>query len=264
MSKRQIHPTGVETFAACGEAYRRRYIEGERTPPAAAMVVGTAVDRSVRENLSHKIETGELLEAEAVEQMARDTLECEWGRGEVLLDEGESKDGAVDKAVGLAGLHRSALAPVIQPVSVARKCVIEVPGYDFQLAGEIDIQEANAIRDTKTKKTSPQADMAHDSLQLTAYFAFVRVVDGKGPAKVALDVLWQTPKRKESHFRVLESTRTVEDEIAFLERVAVMDMAIKAGVFHPARQDDWRCSAKWCGYFGTCKYARKPQTVTVT
>ena len=261
--KLQIHPSGVETFAACGEQFRRRYLEGERIPPPSAIVVGIAVDRSVRANLSHKIATGYLLEPEAVKQAARDSLERQW-QGEVLLEEGEKKSDSVDKALGLSDLHHRGIAPLIEPTHVARSMVVDLVGYDFQLAGEIDVQEGNrVIRDTKTKKVSPPRTMAHDDLKLTAYSLFAKVIDGKAPDTVALDVLWRTPARKEDKFVTLPSGRSDADHAAFLERVSEMDRSIKAGIFHPARQDDWRCSAKWCGYFGSCRFARRPQSVAV-
>lgn len=263
MTKPQYHPSGLETWSACGEQFRRRYIEGEKTPPPAAMVVGCAVDRGVRADLGHKIETGELLPTEAAKDAARDALESEW-QGEVLLDEGESKGSSIDKTVGLAGLHHSEIAPALEPTHVARKCVLEVEGCGFQLAGEIDVQEGSkSIRDTKTRKRPPVVSEADNSLQLTAYSLFAKVADGRPPDFVALDVLVETPKTKKRKTVILRSTRDQQDYQAFLNRVAIMDDAIKKGVFHPARQDDWRCSEKWCGYFDTCRYARSPKTVSV-
>ena len=51
----------LEMLSKCGEQYRRRYIEEEIIPPAVAMLVGRSVDKSVDENLIHKIQTDELL-----------------------------------------------------------------------------------------------------------------------------------------------------------------------------------------------------------
>ena len=259
----QYHPSGVEKFFGCGEAFRREIIEGERNAPSAAMVVGTAVDRSVRENLEYKRQYGELLEPENVKAEARDTLEALWD-AEVLLDEGETKDSSINKAVGLAGLHHEKLAPIIQPVHVARKWVLDVAGYPFQIAGEIDVQEPEDIRDTKTKKQAPPADMAHDDLKMTAYAMAAEKLDGVRPKAVKLDVLWETPKKRDRKFRVLESTRDERDYQAFLNRVVLMHSSIQAGIFGAAEQgNNWRCSEKYCGFFRTCRYARQPKSVAV-
>ena len=100
-----------------------RYIEGEIIPPAVAMLVGRSVDKSVDENLIHKIQTDELLSLEHVETIARDQVSNEWNSSGIQFSDEEIEKGiaavrgeATDKAVRLAGLHSQELAPEINPV----------------------------------------------------------------------------------------------------------------------------------------------------
>ena len=98
--------------------------------------------------------------------------------------------------------------------------------------------------------------------KLTLYA--LRGCTGVRPKAVKLDVLWETPKKRDRKFRVLESTRDERDYQAFLNRVVLMHSSIQAGIFGAAEQgNNWRCSEKYCGFFRTCRYARQPKSVAV-
>lgn len=265
----QLHVTALSMMQGCGEQFRRRYIEGHKIPPGVRMIVGKATDISITANLSNKIATGELLDDEVVSDIARDALNREWDAEGVALDDDEAGKGiaavrgeAVDKSIRLAVLHHEVAAPKIKPTAVQRAFAIDVPGYGIELAGTMDIQEGlDCVRDTKTSAKSPTADAAHDSDQLTMYALAGQVLDGVAPKRVALDFLvdLKTPKAV-----TLESTRDASDFSVLLSRVENAAMAIQKGVFVPARQDDWRCSQKWCGYWHSCRYARRPKTVAIS
>lgn len=264
--KPQLHPSGIVMFGKCGEQFRRRFIEGEIKPPSARMVVGSGVDRGVTANLRNKIATGELLPEEQVLDVTRDALAHEWEKGVELsageVEEGEAKtkDEAVDKAVRLATLHARALAPTIEPIHVQRQFVIELPDLPFDLAGTLDIQEISRVRDLKTTAKSPDAAAAEVSIQLTAYALAIKVSDGESPREVALDYLVDLKKPKAT---TLVATRTDDDYLALLHRGEVIAQAIEADIFPPAAADSWVCTERWCGYYRTCRYVRKPVQITV-
>jgi hypothetical protein len=54
-----------------------------------------------------------------------------------------------------------------------------------------------------------------------------------------------------------KSTRTVSDFQVLLRRVEVAAKALQVGIFVPARETDWWCSEKWCGYYPECKYVKR-------
>lgn len=253
----QLHTTALNM--ACGEAFRRRYIEGEIIPPGIAIVVGIATDRAVSKNLEHKRDTRELLPVEAVADSARDSLNNVWDSSAVKLEPEEleiglkaAKGQAVDKAVRLSVLHATDKAPEIEPTHIQRKWSLELPGYPMDLVGTIDIQEgSHSIRDTKTTAKSPPAEAAEKSLQLTAYSLAVRVIDGAAPERVALDYLIDT---KTPQAKTLEATRGAADYKALLARVETLTLAIERGVFLPVSPDHWQCSIKWCGYAPSCRF----------
>lgn len=267
--KFQLHVSGLNLLSRCGVAFERRYILGERTPPSASMVVGTAVDRAVRRNLQHKIDAKTLMQLGDVQDTARDALNDEWANGIRLSEDdaeevGQSKGDAVDAAVDLAGYHHTAAAPMINPTHVARSWTMDVEDLNIQLAGEIDIQEGlAAIRDTKTSGKSPVKNAADISLQLTTYALAVRQMDGEIPKKMALDVVVRTPKRHDLKLVQLETKRNWRDLNHLAERVYRTANLLERGMFTPAPVDAWWCSQKYCGYWDSCKFAARPSSVTV-
>lgn len=266
--KLQLHATGLESLARCGVAWERRNIRGEKIPAGARAAVGTAVDASVRRNLQNKVAVGAPIELDEAKSIARDTLSAEWESGVRLTEEDmedavSNRDKAIDMSVNLSAFHHETVAPSIQPTHVARRWVLDVDGADIQIAGEIDIQTATAIRDTKTSGKSPVKSLADESLQLSVYALAVRQLDGKLPETVHLDYLVQTPKRGDTKFVPLSSVRTIEQLSPVLARIEQMDSIIRSGLFTPAPIGSWWCSARYCGYFDTCKYAARPVSVAV-
>lgn len=277
--KTQLHPSGMEALAKCGIAYERRYIQGEKTSASARMAIGTAVDRSVRMSVKGRIpeaehyrQYSELPHAVSLEEardIARDALVSEWEHG-VRLTEEDTEEGltqakGIDTSVSLSGFHYVELAPRLKPTHVARKIVLDVEGLSLQVAMELDIQEGSAsIRDTKTSGKSPVKTLADESLQLSAYALGVRQVDGAVPEKVVLDYLIQTPKRGDLKLVQLESVRTDAQLQPVLERLAHMDKIIQSGIFTPAPIGAWWCSARYCAYHESCRFAARPVSVHVS
>jgi hypothetical protein len=265
--KPQLHVSGLEMLSKCGEQYRRVYVEHERAIPGVAMLVGTSTHKSVTKNLGNKIRDGVLLPLEEIKDAARDALVNEW-QGGVKLDDDEMKEGiakvkaaAIDKAVRLSALHAVKTAPEIRPTHVERHWVVELPGYPVDLAGAMDIQEGSlSVRDTKTAAKTPSKTIADESLQLTAYALAAKVIDGKCVERVQLDYLID---KAEPEAKAFASTRDDDDFKTLLLRIERAVIATEKGVFIPARETDWWCSPKYCGFHGSCPFVRQPKQFAV-
>lgn len=250
----------------CGEQYRRRYIDKHRIPPGVALIVGTAVDGTVTKNLGNKITTNELLPIEQIVDDARDLTMRSFDREGVALDSDEEKRGlkvvkaeTIDKAIRLSRLHATSAAPSLNPTHVQRPFVLELSGFPVNLAGTIDVQEgSHSIRDTKTSAKTPGADVAEKSDQLTMYALGAKIIDGKIPDQVALDYLIDT---KTPAHKTFTSERTEDDFRPLLNRVEVAVRALEKGVFIPVNPDHWVCSARYCGYWNTCPFVRRPKSI---
>jgi hypothetical protein len=129
-------------------------------------------------------------------------------------------------------------------------------GYDF--VGEQDIVESVGerlvIRDTKSSKKTPSADIAHESSQLTAYSLASKVLDGKLPDAVKLD--YTIDLKRGVNTTTLESVRNLDDIDNYLSRLANGIATIRSGMFVPAPDVAWYCAEKYCSFWNTCPYAR--------
>jgi PD-(D/E)XK nuclease superfamily protein len=159
-------------------------------------------------------------------------------------------------------LHQQA---EMEPLSHARKVMhyqatqmnaAAREGADF--VGEQDIVESIGdrlvVRDTKSSKKTPSADLAHESSQLTAYSLASKVLDGKLPDAVKLD--YTIDLKRGVKTATLESTRNLDDIDNYLNRLANSIATIRSGMFVPAPDVAWYCSQKMCGFWDTCCYAR--------
>ncbi len=255
----------------CGTQFEFRYVKNIRSEPGLAAVVGTGAHKSAEKNYLHKLETGELLSEEEVEQIARDATAERYEDGVHLLPEEKSlpdkgKGQAIDEAVVFARTHHRKVAPTVNPKSVERPWVVQINGLPFDLAGQFDVEEeetANGgtiavarerIRDLKTTRKSPSEADAHDSEQLTIYALAKKVVDGKLADELVLDYL---VKLKSGTRHVTRPTvRTQEDLDVAVRRIANASQAIELGHFVPTDQSNWWCDPKWCGYTEICPYYR--------
>lgn len=280
--------SALTTLQMCGEIFRRRYIEGDRMPGGTTMKRGLAVDKAVTESLAAKKATGEQPIPEANKDIAADEFERSWSEGvwfspdERKEDPKKIKAATKDTAVDLAGLHARTLGREIRPVEIQHKVEIQPTGTDLTIIGYMDIidlsadplfgvqkigsfpsQPVEVIRDTKTKEKAPNQADADESQQLTMYALLRMAETGRMPDALSLDVLWKTPAKGDLKHVVLPTRRTKADFGPLVGRINEGIRAVERGVFIPASEGHWKCSARWCEYWETCPYVRHPESIQV-
>lgn len=256
MSELILSPSKINTFERCQLQYRYRYLEDKIKPPGVAAAIGISTHKAVEINLQTKLESGDLLPEDVVTDIARDALEKEWHSGVVQdTEEPVAKGDAVDEAVELARCHHQQVAPLVEPVYIERPFGVQVSS-DIRLTGHIDVQEADAIRDTKTIKTTPGAIKGEHWVQSQLYAVGAMVNDGVLPKRIKIDYLVKLKKEKKAvtlDAEVNEQTaQRVLDRLALTSRVIAR--AVETGDFMPAPAGSWQCSETWCGYYNECPF----------
>lgn len=274
---RQWSTSKLTMLQMCGEKFRRHYLDNDRMPGGPPMHRGLAVDRAVSESLVVKKKTGDEPIAEANRDIAATEFEKTWSEGvwfnpeERQQDTKKLKASTKDAAVDLAGLHANTLGRQIQPIEIQHKIETWPLGNDISIVGFIDIVDLQAdetralevIRDTKTKEKAPNPSDAHESQQLTMYALLRMAETGRMPDALALDVLWKTPAKGELKHQVLPTTRTKDDFVSLVNRINEGIEAVDKGVFIPASEGAWNCSPRWCAYWDTCRFVRRPVSISV-
>ena len=159
-------------------------------------------------------------------------------------------------AVSLSGLHYDVVAPTIEPVAIEEAFVLTLKNFPVDLSGRKDIREANAIRDTKTAKTSstlPEAGVP--TLQAIMY----SLAERKAGRRTSLFITDGLVKTKTPKYVRVDNIATEEDGKRLLARVEAacnLIEAVRKGAagFQPAEPTHWRCSRKWCGFADSCPY----------
>jgi hypothetical protein len=268
--KSQLHISQLLTFLDCGWLYKLVYLDGLRAKPAIATNVrGPGVHSTAEKDLRHKMATGELLTLEELQDTARDFAHALWDHtleesGEFNLTKVETEKGldlvkaeTVDTTISLAELHHNVLAPIIQPIHIERKIVLELPGYPMDLGLTIDQQETRErggwVRDIKTGK-GMGLDAQTDP-QLSLYAKGIEVIDGYVPP-VAFDVLKtrKTPKIDWDKDILTGTCGPRRFEVLF-NLIAAFFEAREKQIYLPCNPRSWKHSPAYCGFYNTCKYA---------
>jgi len=264
MPKPQAHISKVLSFLDCGEAFRRSE-RGEYIPPGIAIIRGVGTHKGNELDFQHKIATGELLPLDALTDGTRDAVNEVWDAqgarlmpDEKTVGEKEIRGRTVDSAVRLVSKYHNEFAPNIDPARVERPWVLHLKSCDYDLAGQIDLDEViseqlptGRITDWKTSAKSPTADMAHRSIQLSLYAMAKKALDGVIP-KVALHYL--VDLKKEPKIVPLESERTERHFRTVFNHLTTVFDAWKKGIFIPCNPNFWKCSDLYCGYHSSCRY----------
>ena len=249
----------MESYSRCPEAFRRSYIEGEKKPPAVAMIKGSAFHQGAETNFSQKIESHTDLPAADIIAAAAADFDAR-SQNDLYLDEDQRSRGktvvvgeAMDSVVRMAEAHAVSQAPDYQPTFVEVRTEIELPSSSVNLVGVIDlVDDQRRVIDFKTAaRKKSQAD-ADDSLQLTVYAAAYHALTGEPSAGQRLDCVVET--KKSVSRQAIDTTRTAADYRALAARITAIQAAIDAGNFPPTSSTNWWCSKRWCGYFEDCPF----------
>lgn len=259
----KVSHTRMSMLERCGQQFLHRYIMGERRPPGVALIVGKSVDGAINADLDSKMLSGSLLLTEEVEDCARDLCEHAWDEEpEVVFDPGISRDEAkgrsVDTSVILASTYHNRVAPAVEPTHIQQGFLLDIPDYDAEVEGWIDVRERGVVTDNKTASKKPSAPPVE---QLELYSLAVSRLDGERPTTLRADYLVSTKKPQAVR---MEWEPGVDTERRVLSRIESFVDSVQKEAWVPANPDtSWWCSERWCGWHSVCPYARRPMSVTV-
>lgn len=253
-----ISPSQVSSYTRCGEAYRRRYIEREIIPPGIALIKGTALHKGAEVNFSQKIKSKLDLPTKHVVEAAVDTLKNVVQREGLFMTKDEQLIGktkivgqATDRVAATTTLLMTAVAPRTQPTAVENEIKIEIPESSHDLVGILDLTCGEYITDVKTSSKTWTQEQADQSSQMTFYAMLYRGQTGRDPAGISIENIVD---KKEPEAVQLTTSRTMADYTPMFHRINAVVNAVNMGNFPPATDGAWWCSARFCGYWATCRY----------
>jgi hypothetical protein len=258
----------LELLSLCGEAFRRRYLEGEDTPSTPALARGRAVHRVAQ--LTHERQMLAIQQAKETPASrkianylavmgwdeARDIAAGEYARSVATAIIIEGQGAELDNAVTMAEGYCRRWACEVEPEQVEQKIEVRPQGTDVTLVGVVDLVDGaggRAIVDLKTAKRPRQGEAA-SSLQLTAYHSLLWAQGGSPIRTVRLDYIW---RGRGGVMVTRDLAKRCEADVGmFAERVNAAVRQVEAGTYLPAASGCWLCRPKWCGYWATCRFVR--------
>lgn len=255
--------TSIESYLKCPEAWRRRYIEKETTRPVGIQILGRAVHAAEAQSYATMIETGEPHSLTQVLDDYSTSLENEREADDVDYeddDPGEIKDRG---AAMLRAYHRD-IVPHMRPEKAENRFELKLkPEYNWHISGLIDIVGAyddgfivhpTGPHDIKTVKKSKSEDQYNSSIQASLYTYATSY--GQSDEPVPFRVHQLKVLKDGAHADMLETTRTREAQMLYLERVAMVareiDYRTQTGNWQGAAPGAWNCSPRYCAYWNSC------------
>lgn len=284
-----ISASSLKTFVRCPEQFRRRYLLGEKQPPAAAHLWGRADHAAIELNFKQKIESHVDLPLEDVQLAFATTLDEEvaeaGGLNELLWkpdERGSKKKVMADvKDRGVAGVteyHRVA-SPIVQPEAVEESFVIppERIGTPVEIHGRVDLLAAasgGSVLDVTDLSGEPATVLPR------------RIVDRKTAAKKAsklnaewsmqaavyqlafwLPHEWQVTVKTQKPYVMVGDEHLMMKASPYRKRwveryvlTLVKQLAwcyVEFGAEQPwpgALMHDWACAPAYCGFRATCPW----------
>lgn len=242
----RISHSTLQTYLLCGVRWQLEQAERHRRA-TVAMAVGTAAAKAAEADNAYKIEFDAPVELAELVDIAVDAYDEETRESEVEASKLEL-DAGRDDAAGASRAYGEFLSPKVKPV-IAEEKIVAVIDTGIELAGTLDVAEADTVRDVKTGRAWTQA-RADRSRQLTGYSMLFEARFDRLPSRVAIDSLHKD--RRGWQATTLWSRRTERDLLAFIETVRRAKAGMDAGVALPAPEGAWFCSKAYCAFWTRC------------
>jgi hypothetical protein len=270
-----LSPSSYSLWVSCPEAWRRRYIKGEKPPPSGSMFLGSRVDDALSAYHRRILEHGDRLALDQVLDLYREQwtaeLEAEQDKHGVDWEEDLPKRLGFDLGRQAVELAMAELVPQLgDPVDVQRRLEFTIaPDIEWTVLGYLDletlkegpgIKPSPAVVDFKVKNTPITRDKADADPQAGLYLAG-RWLEGYPASELYFAQIAKPGKRRKNMAASLVPTsRSIGQLRGVLARLALAASQIVAsyeryGPDQPwgfADPTSWRCSSRYCSAWRTC------------
>lgn len=255
-----ISYTMIDQYLRCPEQFRRRYIEGKKSPPGVALLEGTSHHKAAEEDNKSKIEKGkqlkpaqmvDIFEATWKDELTKAQKEAEELKTRIEWED-DNEETVLKRGKKLQTEYSSVYSAKLDPTAAEKPFMkdVDVRGNKFRLMGQIDlITKDGVVWDYKTSSRKKSDSDLGLSLQLSSY-SWVEQINKVG--YVAF-VKAATPFVQLMTPAVVSPGRWMWA----LEVIASAVDGIRRGSFpktNPAMfPAPWWCSERFCGYWRECR-----------
>ena len=261
------------------EAWRRRYIKGEKPAPSGSMFLGGRVDDALSDYFRRLLEHGDRLALDQVLDIYRhqwaEALAAERDKQGIDWEEDLPARAAFDLGREAIALAMAELVPQLgDPVDVQRRLGFSLdPGLEWNVLCYLDLEtlkedeDGNAeptVVDFKVKGSLITNDQAARDPQASLYLAG-RWLEGYAARELVFAQIARPGQRRKQMSASLTGTgRSVGEMRGVLARIALAASQIVAcheryGPDQPwgfADPTSWKCSPRYCHHWASCPGGR--------
>jgi PD-(D/E)XK nuclease superfamily len=276
---RHLSPSSYSLWVSCPEAWRRRYIKGEKPPPSGSMFLGSRVDDALSEYHRRILEHGDRLAVDQVLDVYREQwraeLEAEQDSQGIDWEEELGENAAFRLGSQAIELAMAELIPHLgDPVDVQRRLEYSIaPDLEWAVLCYLDLETLRAacggepaptVVDFKVKNTPITKDKADSDPQAGLYLAG-RWLEGYPADELCFAQIAKPGKRrKQMAASLVPTSRTSGQLRGVLARLALAASQIAAcyerhGPDQPwgfADPTSWKCSPRYCAHWVACPGGR--------
>ncbi len=242
-------------FLRCSKQWEFRYIKNKKTPPAGAMIQGSAYHGALEANYKQKIKSKKDLPVSDV----LDAYVTTWDErihgkpdavgeiedvGEINWEDNDPDD-LKQQGLEIVKLYHSRMANKIQPVKAEQKYEKVLPS-GVKFIGVVDLETKNEIVDHKLRGKRMSQNDADNDIQPLSYC----LLTGKKKFSYHCAIKSRIPIIEEIKLR----PKTKSDVNWWAEAIEKFVAAMQSGSY-PPNPMGWHCSERFCGYWSLCKGA---------
>lgn len=251
MELEYIRSSQLGTYLECSAKFMFANILQIETPSKPALVFGSAIHETLKQNFRQKIETRVDLPIEASLDIFSDSLDKLILYVEktdlVNLDTEKSMK---DAGVELLQKYFREFAYRIFPKKVETKIEVKFSGFPYGLSGTPDLlDEDNVLIDHKTSAKVPKEISQNYRLQLGGAYAVL--MEAKLEEKIRYARLDYLIRKGMTQTRIMPITVETDTKY-FMELFEQISKGIENGIFY-ANRTHYLCSKKYCKYWQACE-----------
>lgn len=213
---KSLSPASLRAFEKCPEAFRRRYLLGEKAAPNLPMTLGSVVGDTLSHYFQGRI-AGRPPAAAELDDLALELFEAKIIETEL----GPEDDPDLGKAQCRAGVadYLVEIAPHVEPVSVERRASFRFNAeQEWRFVCYFDLECARLLADLKFGRSSVKEERAYRDLQATAQ-TFMRWAE-RAPAAFVFHAATIERPEEGPRWHVVQAPRTTAQLLGFQRRVA--------------------------------------------
>lgn len=272
---RHLSPSSYSLWVSCPEAWRRRYIKGEKPPPSGSMFLGSRIDDALSAYHRRILEHGDRLALSQVLDLYREQwtteLEIECDKQGIEWEEDLAENAALEMGRKALELAMADLVPHLgDPVDVQRRLEYSIaPDLEWTVLCYLDLETvkempggepAPTVVDFKVKTSLITQEKADSDPQAGLYLAGRWLEEYPARQLCFAQIGKPGKRRKQMAASLVSTTRTLGQLRGVLARLALAASQIAAcyeryGPDQPwgfADPTSWKCSPRYCHAWASC------------